>query len=71
MIITRTMPSTLAERKELLRTIARFPGRRVLVVGDLMLDQYIRGNVNRIFSDFWSSFRMIKSSLFDTQGKYP
>jgi D-beta-D-heptose 7-phosphate kinase/D-beta-D-heptose 1-phosphate adenosyltransferase len=48
MINTRTMPSTLAERQELLRTIARFPGRRVLVVGDLMLDQYVRGSVGRI-----------------------
>jgi D-glycero-beta-D-manno-heptose-7-phosphate kinase len=41
-----TMPR--AERQELLRTIARFTGRRVLVVGDLMLDQYIRGSVSRI-----------------------
>jgi D-beta-D-heptose 7-phosphate kinase/D-beta-D-heptose 1-phosphate adenosyltransferase len=41
-----TMPR--AERQELLRTIARFTGRRVLVVGDLMLDQYIRGGVTRI-----------------------
>ena len=48
MIDTRTMPTTLAERKELLRTIARFSGRRVLVVGDLMLDQYVRGAVGRI-----------------------
>ncbi len=48
MIVTRTMPSSAAERKELLRTIARFPGRRVLVVGDLMLDQYVRGSVGRI-----------------------
>ncbi|MCM2305435.1 MAG: D-glycero-beta-D-manno-heptose-7-phosphate kinase [Elusimicrobia bacterium] len=48
MINTRTMSSTLAERKELLRTIARFAGRRVLVVGDLMLDQYVRGAVGRI-----------------------
>jgi D-glycero-beta-D-manno-heptose-7-phosphate kinase len=37
-----------AERQELLRTIARFPGRRVLVVGDLMLDRYIRGGCSRI-----------------------
>ena len=37
-----------AERRELLRTVARFTGRRVLVVGDLMLDQYIRGSVSRI-----------------------
>ncbi|MBI5246152.1 MAG: D-glycero-beta-D-manno-heptose-7-phosphate kinase [Elusimicrobia bacterium] len=42
------MSSTRAERQELLRTIARFPGRRVLVVGDLMLDQYVRGSVGRI-----------------------
>jgi D-beta-D-heptose 7-phosphate kinase/D-beta-D-heptose 1-phosphate adenosyltransferase len=48
MIMSRTMPATRAERQELLRTIARFRGRRVLVVGDLMLDQYIRGTVARI-----------------------
>ena len=42
------MPATKAERQELLRTIARFPGLRVLVVGDLMLDQYVRGSVGRI-----------------------
>lgn len=38
----------MRDRQELLRTIARFPGRRVLVVGDLMLDQYVRGTVGRI-----------------------
>ncbi len=48
MINSRTMPSTRAERQELLRTIARFPGCSVLVVGDLMLDQYVRGEVGRI-----------------------
>ena len=42
------MPMTPAERRELLRIVARFQGRRVLVVGDLMLDQYIRGGVSRI-----------------------
>ncbi|MDE2491557.1 MAG: D-glycero-beta-D-manno-heptose-7-phosphate kinase [Elusimicrobia bacterium] len=42
------MTARNAERKELLRTIAAFRGRRVLVVGDLMLDQYIRGAVTRI-----------------------
>jgi D-beta-D-heptose 7-phosphate kinase/D-beta-D-heptose 1-phosphate adenosyltransferase len=42
------MTTPRAERQELLRTIARFTGRRVLVVGDLMLDQYIRGSVSRI-----------------------
>jgi len=48
MIDSRTMPQTPTERRELLRTISRFPGRRVLVVGDLMLDQYVRGSVGRI-----------------------
>ncbi len=42
------MTPTRVERQELQRTIARFRGRRVLVVGDLMLDQYIRGAVSRI-----------------------
>ncbi|HXT01556.1 MAG TPA: D-glycero-beta-D-manno-heptose-7-phosphate kinase [Elusimicrobiota bacterium] len=42
------MTTPRAERQELLRTIDRFSGRRVLVVGDLMLDQYIRGSVSRI-----------------------
>jgi D-beta-D-heptose 7-phosphate kinase/D-beta-D-heptose 1-phosphate adenosyltransferase len=42
------MPHTSAERQQLLRIIARFSGRRVLVAGDLMLDQYIRGSVGRI-----------------------
>ena len=42
------MTTPRAERQELLRTIARFTGRRVLVVGDLMLDQYIRGSVSRL-----------------------
>lgn len=50
MIPTRKMLArkSAAERHELLRTIARFEGRRVLVVGDLMLDQYVRGAVSRI-----------------------
>ena len=30
------------------RLLARFPDQRVLVVGDLMLDHYIQGNVTRI-----------------------
>jgi D-beta-D-heptose 7-phosphate kinase/D-beta-D-heptose 1-phosphate adenosyltransferase len=30
------------------RLIKKFPGRRVLVLGDLMLDKYIWGNVSRI-----------------------
>ncbi len=48
MINARTMPTSFSERQELLRTVARFAGRRILVVGDLMLDQYVRGAVNRI-----------------------
>jgi rfaE bifunctional protein kinase chain/domain len=45
------MPSVLtspAEKKQLRRLVSRFPNRRILVVGDLMLDQYIRGTVSRI-----------------------
>ncbi len=42
------MNLTHAERQSLLRIITRFHGRRILVVGDLMLDEYIRGAVSRI-----------------------
>src|SRR5437867_1019559 len=28
--------------------VARFPGRRILVLGDLMLDRYLWGRVDRI-----------------------
>lgn len=34
--------------EDLLRLIDQFPGRRVLVVGDLMADEHIWGHVNRI-----------------------
>ena len=37
-----------ADRSQLRRLVAGFPNRRILVVGDLMLDQYIRGTVGRI-----------------------
>lgn len=37
-----------AESKRLIKHIARFPKARVLVVGDMMLDHYIWGTVNRI-----------------------
>lgn len=36
------------ERKQLRRLVSGFPGSRVLVVGDLMLDHYIRGTVGRL-----------------------
>ena len=39
---------TLAETRALRRLVSRFKGKRILVVGDLMLDQYIRGSVSRI-----------------------
>ncbi|MBI2891551.1 MAG: D-glycero-beta-D-manno-heptose-7-phosphate kinase [Nitrospirae bacterium] len=40
---------TLArDRQDWSRWIARFSGRRVLVVGDIMLDRYIWGDVHRI-----------------------
>ena len=35
-------------REDLLRLIERFPGRRVLVLGDLMADEHIWGHVTRI-----------------------
>ncbi len=45
------MPNVLtspAEKKQLRRLVSGFSNRRILVVGDLMLDQYIRGTVGRI-----------------------
>lgn len=36
------------DRDRLCQIIARFPGRRVVVVGDLMLDEYVFGSVTRI-----------------------
>lgn len=35
-------------RQELIQTIHAFTPRKILVIGDLMLDQYIRGKVERI-----------------------
>jgi rfaE bifunctional protein kinase chain/domain len=37
-----------ASRERLARLVARFPRARVLVIGDLMLDRFIRGDVRRI-----------------------
>ena len=37
-----------AERSRLQGIIDRVPGKRILVVGDLMLDQFIRGGVSRL-----------------------
>ena len=37
-----------SERKQLRRIVSTFPGKHVLVLGDLMLDQYVRGTVGRI-----------------------
>ena len=42
------MPKSPAERRRLRKLIADFRGKRILVVGDAMLDQYIRGSVDRI-----------------------
>lgn len=38
----------LVADKRLLRIISRFPSRRILVLGDLMLDHFIRGGCSRI-----------------------
>ena len=37
-----------SDRSRLRRLVDSFPGKRILVVGDYMLDQYIRGSVSRI-----------------------
>ncbi|MFA6318575.1 MAG: D-glycero-beta-D-manno-heptose-7-phosphate kinase [Elusimicrobiota bacterium] len=37
-----------AERRRLKSFVGKFAGKRVLVVGDLMLDEFIRGGVHRI-----------------------
>ena len=45
-VTTKSKPASDLPR--LRRLVSGFPGQRVLVVGDLMLDQYIRGSVSRI-----------------------
>jgi D-beta-D-heptose 7-phosphate kinase/D-beta-D-heptose 1-phosphate adenosyltransferase len=42
------MSTPVFDRTRLLEIIARFPGRRVAVLGDLMLDRYLWGRVDRI-----------------------
>jgi D-beta-D-heptose 7-phosphate kinase/D-beta-D-heptose 1-phosphate adenosyltransferase len=42
------MPIPPAKRRRLLRLISSFEGKRILVVGDFMLDCYIRGSASRI-----------------------
>jgi D-glycero-beta-D-manno-heptose-7-phosphate kinase len=42
------MSTPTFERAALLLTVARFAGRRVAVLGDLMLDRYLWGRVDRI-----------------------
>ena len=37
-----------SDKARLRRLVGEFPGKRVLVVGDLMLDQYVRDHVSRI-----------------------
>ncbi len=38
----------MSHRENLIRTVTRLTGARVLVVGDIMLDQFVYGDVNRI-----------------------
>jgi rfaE bifunctional protein kinase chain/domain len=38
----------VSEMRALKRLVGRFPGTRVLVIGDLMLDQFVWGDVSRI-----------------------
>ena len=42
------MPSAVFDTASLERVVAQFAGRRVLVLGDLMLDRYLWGRVERI-----------------------
>jgi D-beta-D-heptose 7-phosphate kinase/D-beta-D-heptose 1-phosphate adenosyltransferase len=42
------MLNSAADKKQLRRVALGFPGKRILVVGDLMLDQYVRGTAGRI-----------------------
>ena len=42
------MPTRPAPNRRLQHLLDRFPGRRILVVGDIMLDQFLRGKVSRI-----------------------
>lgn len=42
------MDKDFPSAKRLLALIDRFPGKNILVLGDLMLDQFIRGKVSRI-----------------------
>lgn len=39
---------TVNKREELIGIVEQYPGKRILVVGDLMLDEYIWGKVRRI-----------------------
>ena len=41
-------PVSLAQRKRLLEAVSRFPQCRILIVGDLMLDVFVWGEVRRI-----------------------
>ncbi|MFH2201523.1 MAG: D-glycero-beta-D-manno-heptose-7-phosphate kinase [Elusimicrobiota bacterium] len=42
------MPKSASKTLRLRTLLDRFPGKRILVLGDLMLDQFIRGSVARI-----------------------
>lgn len=47
-VTTPFQKSASADKTRLRRLVSSFAGRRVLVVGDIMLDHYIRGSVSRI-----------------------
>jgi D-beta-D-heptose 7-phosphate kinase/D-beta-D-heptose 1-phosphate adenosyltransferase len=46
--MTRDMSISAGGSRPLKRLVARFKDKSILVVGDLMLDQYVRGSVSRI-----------------------
>ncbi|MDD5657290.1 MAG: D-glycero-beta-D-manno-heptose-7-phosphate kinase [Elusimicrobia bacterium] len=57
-----------AEKNRLQRLVARLPETRILVVGDLMLDQFIRGGVSRISPEAPVPVVQVRSECFAPGG---
>jgi len=62
------MPKTDLKPGRLRRLAARFPRTRILVVGDLMLDQFIRGGVSRISPEAPVPVVQVRSESFGPGG---
>lgn len=57
-----------AEKNRLQRLVTRLPQTRILVVGDLMLDQFIRGGVSRISPEAPVPVVQVRSECFAPGG---